>query len=306
MSEQLNISFYYEKRIETFKSRNKKKATNYNSSEQNEIEPIPEIPVNAAAQKSAANAIEIAKKNLSNLNKCHLSLLFKYPNLHNHIYESVENGLADEKHRKEIVKSNSIATKAHHHPTWISVDSVSHTETHEHPDIHYFPLVYLIINPNESNNELRTGQLTIFVHCQWSLGTSLLTHIQDLESLTLDPQYDTALKTGREIQPVWDKCPGQSKYNPIERRMVTLSGKLASVVLPIDHFGKHLNSQGKVINLDLALKNFKYAGEALCDIWCHDLIFGKHVNAQYIEEFTNSFVNLQFEGTDKEKMEELE
>jgi len=38
--------------------------------------------------------------------------------------------------------------------------------------------------------------------------------------------------------------------------MVILSGKLAGVVLPIDYFGIHLSTQGKVINLKLALKNF--------------------------------------------------
>ena len=56
--------------------------------------------------------------------------------------------------------------------------------------------------------------------------------------------------------------------------MATLSGKLAGITLPIDHFGKHLNSQGNVINSELATQNFQYAGEALCDIWSCDLILG--------------------------------
>ncbi len=34
--------------------------------------------------------------------------------------------------------------------------------------------------------------------------------------------------------------------------MTTLSGKLAGVTLPIDHFGKHLNSQENIINSKLA------------------------------------------------------
>jgi len=38
--------------------------------------------------------------------------------------------------------------------------------------------------------------------------------------------------------------------------MTTLSGKLAGITLPIDHFGTHLNTQGKVINPELALQNF--------------------------------------------------
>jgi hypothetical protein len=61
------------------------------------------------------------------------------------------------------------------------------------------PSVYLIINPNESNDELRTGRLTMFIHPQWSLGTSSLTHMQDLESLASNSQYDDMLKTNRKI-----------------------------------------------------------------------------------------------------------
>ena len=57
------------------------------------------------------------------------------------------------------------------------------------------PSVYLMIKPNELNDELRTGQLAIFVRRQWSLGTSSITHMQDLERLTLDPQYNDILKT---------------------------------------------------------------------------------------------------------------
>jgi len=60
--------------------------------------------------------------------------------------------------------------------------------------------------------------------------------------------------------------PGQSKYNPVERGMTTLSGKLAGVTLSIDHFRKHLDLQGKVMNPELAAQNFQYAGEILCDL----------------------------------------
>ena len=149
-----------------------------------------------------------------------------------------------------------------------------------------------MIKPNEANDELRTGQLAIFVRRQWSLGTSSLTHMQDLESLVLDPQYNDILKKNEEIRPIWvllvdggpdenprhlkniktycqlfqkfdldyltvrTHAPGQSKYNPVERGMATLSGKLAGIILPIDYFGSHLNSQGKVTDPELAHRNF--------------------------------------------------
>ena len=203
------------------------------------------------------------------------------------------------------------------------------------------PSVYLIIKPNELKDELRTGQLAIFTRPQWPIGTSSLTHMQDLESLALNSQYDDALKTNGQIRPIWillvdggpdenprhlknimvycqlfkkfdldylsvrTHAPGQSKYNPVERGMATLSGKLAGITLPIDHFGKHLDSQGNVTNPELATQNFRYAGEALCNIWSRDSIFGKHVDARYIDTFTNPFENLEFNGTEKEKAEEL-
>lgn len=164
--------------------------------------------------------------------------------------------------------------------------------------------------------------------------------MQDLENLALDPKYSDVLKTNGKVRPIWvllvdggpdenprhlkniknycqlfrkfdldyltvrTHAPGQSKYNPVERGMATLSGKLAGITLPVDHFGSHLNTQGKVIDPELALQNFRYAGESLCDIWRKDLIFGKSVDARYVEELTNPFENLEFEGTVKEKEEE--
>ncbi|CAI2194632.1 1266_t:CDS:1, partial [Funneliformis geosporum] len=56
---------------------------------------------------------------------------------------------------------------------------------------------------------------------------------------------------------------GQSKYNPVEKGMTTLSGKLTKITLPIDYFGMHLNTQEKVINPELAAQNFHHLGETL-------------------------------------------
>ncbi len=165
--------------------------------------------------------------------------------------------------------------------------------------------------------------------------------MQDLKSLTLNPQYEGTLKTDRKIWliwillidggsdensrhlknikaycqlfkkfnldflSVWIHALEQSKYNPVERGMVTLSNKLASITLPIDHYDTHLNTQEKVIDLELAAWNFCYAGEALCEIWYRDLIFRKKVDIRYIDVFTNPFEHIQFEGMEKEKVEEL-
>ncbi|CAI2179111.1 12282_t:CDS:1, partial [Funneliformis geosporum] len=34
-----------------------------------------------------------------------------------------------------------------------------------------------------------------------------------------------------------------------------------NIILPIDKYGSHFNSQGQVTNLKFAIKNFYYAGE---------------------------------------------
>ncbi len=87
--------------------------------------------------------------------------------------------------------------------------------------------------------------------------------------------------------------------------MATLSSKLAGITLLIDYFGTHLNTQGKVINPELAAQNFCHSGEALCEIWHHDLIFGKKVDACYVDILTDPFEHIQFEETEREKVEEL-
>ncbi|CAG8756976.1 4909_t:CDS:2, partial [Cetraspora pellucida] len=70
---------------------------------------------------------------------------------------------------------------------------------------------------------------------------------------------------------------GQLAYNPVKQAMCILSGKLADITLPIDTFGFCLDSQSKVINQELAKKNFRHTGETLCTLWGRDLIFERHM-----------------------------
>ncbi|GBC23550.2 hypothetical protein GLOIN_2v1766467 [Rhizophagus irregularis DAOM 181602=DAOM 197198] len=157
------------------------------------------------------------------------------------------------------------------------------------------PSVYLLINLSDTNDTFCNGQLSIFVRPQYHVGTSSSTHMSDLNSLIQDSQFDRILKINGQIKPIWillvdggpdenprhmknifqyckmfcnfdldylsvrTHAPGQSAYNPVERSMSTLSQKLAGITLPIDKFGSHLNSQGQVTDLELAMKNFRYA-----------------------------------------------
>ncbi|CAG8831689.1 17413_t:CDS:2, partial [Gigaspora margarita] len=221
-------------------------------------------------------------------------------------------------------QANSIAVRAHHHLAWVVVSGVSHTETRDHPDRHnclasvkcakqfasLFANVSVIISQDDkakvglgvpavsrtfstlqsinepvkvADYDFLAGFSQLLV-LSWSFGTSLLTHMQNLQCLTQDPQYDEALKTNSKIRPIWmllvnggldenlrhlkkhkNICQIFKKFNlDYLSEMATLSGKLAGITLPIDYFGTHLNTQGNVIHPELALQNFKYA--AFCPV----------------------------------------
>lgn len=78
-------------------------------------------------------------------------------------------------------------------------------------------------------------------------------------------------------------APGRSAFNPVERRMAPLSRQLSGVVLPHDHFGTHLDSSGKTIDIDLELQNFKHAGECLADIFSSVVIDDYPVTAKFLD-----------------------
>lgn len=78
-------------------------------------------------------------------------------------------------------------------------------------------------------------------------------------------------------------APGRSAFNRVERRMAPLSHELAGVILPHDHFGSHLDNQGRTIDEDLERENFKHAGEVLGKIWSGLSIDSYDVEALYVE-----------------------
>ena len=77
-------------------------------------------------------------------------------------------------------------------------------------------------------------------------------------------------------------APGLSAYYKVERKMCPLSNALTGVVLPADSYGSHLQN-GKTIDEDLEVKNFKAAGEALASIWNELVIDEYPCVAEFIE-----------------------
>ncbi|GET01728.1 hypothetical protein GLOIN_2v1766467 [Rhizophagus clarus] len=252
-------------------------------------------------------------------------------------------------------RSNSIAARTHHHPVNIAIASVSRDEKSEHPDKHYclasikgakqfaalfltysviisqddkvkvplgipaqklILLVYLLINPHDTNDTFYNGQLSIFVRPQYQVGTSLAIHMSNLNSLTQDSHFNEILNVDGQIKPIWiflvDKTfdldylfiwtyiPSQSAYNSVEYSMSTLSQKLASIMLPIDKFDSYLKFQGQVVDLELAIRNFCYTGETLSTLWKRDSIFRKPVITQYTDQKKVPFDDVIFPESGKE------
>ncbi|KAL5505648.1 hypothetical protein EMCRGX_G007114 [Ephydatia muelleri] len=82
---------------------------------------------------------------------------------------------------------------------------------------------------------------------------------------------------------VCTNAPKRSAFNRVERRMAPLSRELAGLILSHDHYGTHLDEQGRTIDAELEKSNFRYAGETLAAVW-NGMVIDQHpVIAEFIE-----------------------
>ncbi|GES96194.1 hypothetical protein GLOIN_2v1766467 [Rhizophagus clarus] len=154
------------------------------------------------------------------------------------------------------------------------------------------PSVYLLINPSDTNDSLRSGKVRIFIRPEYFLSTSCETHMVDLMSITKEENFREFTHNGDskldlDYLTVRTHAPGQSAYNPVERSMASLSGKLAGIELNAFTYGNHLGSvEGKITitDRDLGRNNFRHAGERLCELWSQDNINGHPVITTYVED----------------------
>ncbi|CAG8516124.1 2174_t:CDS:2 [Scutellospora calospora] len=186
-----------------------------------------------------------------------------------------------------------------------SVNEPVTTEDHDFPKGNKMKLVlliYLLIDPTNSNTTLRTGKLAIFIKPEYFISTSSLTHITDLLNLPDENpkhfkniiEYCNLFQTlDLDYLIVRTHAPYQSAYNSVECSMASLLGKLAGITLPVDEYGVHLDSKGNVLNKELARYNFKFLGKKLCDIWSRDNIYDKPVTVQYVDKSSQPFDNIK-------------
>ena len=110
-------------------------------------------------------------------------------------------------------------------------------------------------------------------------------------SKTLLVWADTFKKLDLDACFIFTRAPGSSAYNPVERRMAPLSKMTASVILPYDTFGNHLNSSHKTVDLDLEKENFKAAGEVLSEIFNEGIIDGHPVVSRFVSSVSEESEN---------------
>src|SRR5947208_2986173 len=63
------------------------------------------------------------------------------------------------------------------------------------------PSVYLLINPSNTNDSLRSGKMRIFIRPEYFLSTSCKTHMVDLMSITKKESFYEFTHDGDSVKP---------------------------------------------------------------------------------------------------------
>ncbi|CAB4440867.1 unnamed protein product [Rhizophagus irregularis] len=137
-------------------------------------------------------------------------------------------------------------------------------EDHDFPvgsKMKLIPSVYLIIDLTDSNNQVRPIWV-LLVDGGPDKNPKHMKNIIQYAHLFRDLNLDYLT--------ICTHAPGQSAYNPVERSMASLSGKLA-------------------VDEELARQNFEFSGKKLCDIWKRDDIYGKPVTVEYVDQEISPF-----------------
>ncbi|XP_065667833.1 uncharacterized protein LOC124808903 isoform X1 [Hydra vulgaris] len=82
---------------------------------------------------------------------------------------------------------------------------------------------------------------------------------------------------------IMTNAPGRSAFNRAEKRMAPLSKELAGLILPHDHYGTHLDSKGRTVDLLLDKQNFKFAGNSCASVFSGLMIDQFPTVAEYID-----------------------
>jgi hypothetical protein len=65
------------------------------------------------------------------------------------------------------------------------------------------PFVYLLVDPSNTNDSLRSGKTRIFIRPEYFLSTSCETHMVDLISITKEESFHEFTHNGNSVKPFW-------------------------------------------------------------------------------------------------------
>jgi hypothetical protein len=102
-------------------------------------------------------------------------------------------------------------------------------------------------------------------------------------SKTLASAIDKFKKYNLDALVIVNQAPGQALFNVVERRLAPMSQDLAGLILPYDHFGRHLNANGVTEHAELEKENFKLTGDVLAEVWSMNVLDEYPVIAEYIK-----------------------
>ena len=186
------------------------------------------------------------------------------------------------------------------------------------PSVYSF-LTILPSSIGQKNAVTYSGPTGVFLRSGKHDQTNACTHRVDLTTLILSPKFKEYTHNSRGFKKVLvlrsdnspDEAPrnpstqkkmiqlfikfdlvmlvlaslpaGYSLFNPCERRMAPLSKVLTGVLLDHKHYGSHLNSQKQTVDGVLEIRNFKYAGDRLAQLFGH-MVYDKHKTyARYVD-----------------------
>ncbi|PKB95206.1 hypothetical protein RhiirA5_437152 [Rhizophagus irregularis] len=167
---------------------------------------------NAEAQKRARNKKRkmLEKENIVKMYNtlgCP-SFLINKPNLLENMHNSIEFGIADHKRHKEDDKAKVPLGIAAVEKTFKAIQTVN--EPVFVPDHDFLkgskhkliPSVYLMINPDNTNDSLRSDKMRIFIQPEYFLGTSCETHMVDLITITEEESFHEFTYYKSAIKPI--------------------------------------------------------------------------------------------------------
>ncbi|KAJ6643029.1 hypothetical protein Bhyg_07985, partial [Pseudolycoriella hygida] len=125
--------------------------------------------------------------------------------------------------------------------------------------------------------------------------STAFSHARDIENIYDKSDFIQFTHTASKPKPVFiDIVDGGPDENPRYEKVIQMyihhflkCDLDAEIILPHDHFGTHLDDQGRTIDIDLEKTNFSFAGTALAEVWSETIIDGDVTVAEYIDPATS-------------------